>query len=87
MEARYDTLGVGYADLRVLDTSIAAQLHAAIGPANAVINVGAGAGSYEPSGKRVTPVEHSLTMIRQRDANAHPVVQSIALRDQRDRDN
>lgn len=71
MEARYDTLGVGYSDLQVPGTSIAAQLQAAIGPANAVINVGDGAGSYEPAGKRVTAVEPSFTMIRQRDANAY----------------
>jgi SAM-dependent methyltransferase len=43
-----------------------------------VINVGAGAGSYEPADRRVVAVEPSREMIRQRPAAAAPVVQASA---------
>ena len=38
------------------------------------MNVGAGAGSYEPRDRRVVAVEPSLTMIRQRPRDAAPAV-------------
>ena len=40
--------------------------------------MGAGAGSYEPQGRKVVAVEPSLTMIRQRDRDAAPVVRAAA---------
>jgi SAM-dependent methyltransferase len=43
-----------------------------------VINIGAGAGSYEPSDRRVVAVEPALTMIRQREPGAAPVVRAVA---------
>jgi SAM-dependent methyltransferase len=43
------------------------------------VNVGAGAGSYEPSDKWVVAVEPSLVMIRQRAHDAAPVVRASAL--------
>jgi SAM-dependent methyltransferase len=43
-----------------------------------VINVGAGAGSYEPRDRRVVAVEPSMTMIRQREPAASPAVQGTA---------
>ncbi len=45
----YDAIGVGYRDVRKPDRRIAARLHAALGPAEPVLNLGAGAGSYEPT--------------------------------------
>ena len=42
------------------------------------MNVGAGAGSYEPADRRVVAVEPSREMIRQRPARAAPVVQASA---------
>ena len=42
------------------------------------MNVGAGAGSYEPADRRVVAVEPSREMIRQRPAGAAPVVQASA---------
>ena len=50
----------------------------ALGPAASVVNVGAGAGSYEPADRRVVAVEPSREMIRQRPAGAAPVVQASA---------
>lgn len=78
MSLTYDTMGVNYAELRKPDPRIAALLHAALGSARTVLNVGAGAGSYEPTGKLVTAVEPSLEMIRQRHAAAAQVVQAHA---------
>ena len=44
--ARYDSIGINYADLRIPDPRIAAAIAQALGPARTVINVGAGTGSY-----------------------------------------
>lgn len=46
MNAFYDTIGVGYANLRRPDPRIAAQIHAALGDAQTVLNVGAGDMGY-----------------------------------------
>ena len=46
-DADYGTIGTGYARIRQPDPRIAAQFHAALGDARTVLNVGAGAGSYE----------------------------------------
>ncbi|MBK8251913.1 MAG: class I SAM-dependent methyltransferase [Polyangiaceae bacterium] len=54
------------------------MLHAALGSARSVINVGAGTGSYEPTDRLVTAVEPSALMISQRSAQAAPVVQASA---------
>jgi SAM-dependent methyltransferase len=43
-----------------------------------VVNVGAGAGSYEPQDRRVVAVEPSSTMIRQRAPGAAPVLRAVA---------
>ena len=53
-------------------------LHAAMGRAESVLNVGAGTGSYEPVDRRVTAVEPSLEMIRKRSPSAATVIQASA---------
>jgi hypothetical protein len=58
------------------DPRIAAQLEAALGDAVGVVNVGAGAGSYEPRVRQVIAVEPSPVMIAQRAPAAAPAVQS-----------
>ena len=78
MSQFYDTIGVGYRALRRPDPRIAAAIVNALGPAASVVNVGAGAGSYEPDDRRVVAVEPSREMIRQRPAGAAPVVQASA---------
>ena len=78
MSRVYDTIGVDYARLRKPDPRIAGRIEAALGPAETVLNVGAGAGSYEPAGRRVTAVEPSIEMIRQRPVSAAEVVQASA---------
>lgn len=76
--ARYDTIGVDYARLRQPDPRIAARIDHHLGQARSVLNVGAGAGSYEPEGRVVTALEPSGVMIRQRPPGAAPVVQGRA---------
>ena len=58
--------GAGYATLRRTDPRIAAYVHAALGDARTVINVGAGAGSYEPEDRYVVAVEPCAQMRAQR---------------------
>jgi len=74
----YDTIGIGYRALRRPDPRIAAAIITALGPVSSVVNVGAGAGSYEPADRRVVAVEPSREMIGQRPAGAAPVVQASA---------
>lgn len=70
MRAKYDGIGVNYPDLRRPDPRLAAAIDHALGSARSVLNVGAGAGSYEPAGRSVTAVEPSAEMIRKRPAGA-----------------
>jgi SAM-dependent methyltransferase len=65
-DPRYDSIGVGYANTRREDPRTAARIHAALGQARTVANVGAGTGSYEPRDRRVIAVEPSEVMIAQR---------------------
>ena len=78
MSAAYDTIGVNYSDLRKPDARIERVIREALGSAETVLNVGAGAGSYEPADRQVTAIEPSVEMIRQRGAAAAPVVQGHA---------
>ncbi|CAA9535394.1 MAG: hypothetical protein AVDCRST_MAG85-4059 [uncultured Solirubrobacteraceae bacterium] len=66
MTELYDTFGVGYSGKRRSDPRIAAAIHGALGDAESVVNVGAGAGSYEPRDRTVIAVEPSAVMREQR---------------------
>ena len=74
----YDTHGVGYAGQRRADPRIAAAILAALGDARTVLNVGAGAGSYEPRDRWVLAVEPSATMRAQRPVDAAPCLAGAA---------
>jgi SAM-dependent methyltransferase len=74
----YDRIGRGYGAYRRPDARVAAAIDAALGEAVTMVNVGAGAGSYEPSGRRVVAVEPSAAMIAQRPPGAAPTVQASA---------
>lgn len=78
--ALYDRIGIGYADHRRPDGRIAARIADALGPARTIVNVGAGAGSYEPADRRVAAVEPSAGMVRQRPDSAAPAVRATAER-------
>lgn len=75
---RYDTIGLGYARQRRPDPRIAGHLTMALGTARSVLNVGAGAGSYEPADRRVVAVEPSAVMLAQRPPSAAPAVRARA---------
>jgi SAM-dependent methyltransferase len=74
----YDRIGHGYARTREADPRIAQAIAEELGDARSVLNVGAGAGSYEPPGLEVTAVEPSRAMLDQRPLGAAPAVQAPA---------
>jgi SAM-dependent methyltransferase len=76
--ALYDRLGVTYTATRREDPRLASAIHAALGDAVTVVNVGAGAGSYEPRDRRVVAIEPSRVMIAQRPADAAPAIVATA---------
>ena len=73
----YDRIGGGYASNRRADPRWAARIAQAIGDAQSVLNVGAGAGSYEPPGRTAVAVEPSLEMIAQRPRDGAPAVRGV----------
>jgi SAM-dependent methyltransferase len=73
-DTRYDSIGAQYAATRREDPGIAALIHAALGQARTIVNVGAGAGSYEPRDRHVIAVEPSEVMIAQRDPGLPPAI-------------
>ena len=76
--ALYDQIGVGYSEYRRPDERIARRIDSALGQCRSVLNVGAGAGSYEPSTRFVVAVEPSAEMIGQRARNAAPSIRATA---------
>jgi SAM-dependent methyltransferase len=74
----YDELGRTYDATRRPDPRIAARIVEALGDARSVVNIGAGAGSYEPRDRRVIAIEPSRTMIAQRPPDAARVLQANA---------
>src|SRR5690349_2760232 len=79
-DADYGRIGGAYSRYRRPDPRIAEFLHAALGDARTVLNVGAGAGSYEPTDREVTPVEPSASMRAQRPAALATAVDATAER-------
>lgn len=77
-DANYGQIGIDYARYRQPDPQIAQQILAALGDAQTVLNVGAGAGSYEPRDRIVTAVEPSATMRAQRPAHVPPAIDATA---------
>jgi SAM-dependent methyltransferase len=76
----YDSIGVGYTTTRRTDQRLAAAIWQSLGDAATVLNVGAGAGAYEPRDRDVLAVEPSSAMIAQRPRGAAPVVRATAER-------
>lgn len=74
----YDRIGVGYSDVRRADPRFEAAIWQALGDAQSVLNIGAGAGSYEPTDREVIAVEPSPAMIAQRPMNAARAIQGVA---------
>jgi SAM-dependent methyltransferase len=76
--ALYDRLGVTYPTTRREDPRIAAAIHAGLGDAVTVVNVGAGTGSYEPRDRRVVAIEPSRVMISHPPRDAAPAIIATA---------
>jgi SAM-dependent methyltransferase len=76
----YDRIGTRYTTTRRADPRIAAAIATALGDARTLVNVGAGAGAYEPTDRHVVAVEPSRSMIDQRPGNAAACIQAIAER-------
>lgn len=77
-DADYGTIGRDYANFRQPEPAIEALIGRALGSARRVLNVGAGAGSYEPLDRDVTAVEPSASMRAQRPAHLVPAIDGVA---------
>jgi SAM-dependent methyltransferase len=75
---RYDAIGHGYARTRREDPRLRARIVAALGDARTIVNVGAGAGSYEPEDRHVIAVEPSDVMAGQRPRSLAPAIRATA---------
>jgi ketosteroid isomerase-like protein len=76
--AIYDQVGSGYAQRRRPDPRVAGAIRAGLGDARTVVNVGAGAGAYEPADRCLIAVEPSSVMIAQRPPGSAPAVVASA---------
>src|ERR1700689_3945664 len=74
----YEREGAGYARRRRPDPRTAVQVHTALGEARTVLNVGAGAGSYEPHDRYVAAVEPSASMRSLRPPELAPAIDATA---------
>ena len=83
---RYQKIGKTYSATRREDPENARRIALALGSARTVVNVGAGAGSYEPRDRYVIAIEPSDVMAAQRPPDLPPAVRAgagaLPLRDQ-----
>jgi SAM-dependent methyltransferase len=75
---RYERIGLGYARTRREDPRLGKRIHRALGSARTVVNVGAGAGSYEPRDRHVIAIEPSDVMAAQRPPELAPAIRASA---------
>ncbi len=78
--SRYDTIGRTYAETRRTEPRIEVQIHAALGNARRILNIGAGTGNYEPTDRDVVAIDPSVTMLAQRADGAAPAMLGVAER-------
>jgi SAM-dependent methyltransferase len=79
-DADYGAIGGSYARYRQPEPAIEALIAETLGDARTVLNVGAGAGSYEPGDRAETAVEPSASMRAQRPAHLVPAIDAVAER-------
>jgi len=77
-DANYGAIGTGYANYRQPEPAIEALILSVLGDARRVLNVGAGAGSYEPTDREVVAVEPSESMRAQRPAHLSRAIDATA---------
>ena len=69
----YDRIGRDYASIRKADRRWAAAILSAVGNATTVLNVGAGAGSYEPTDRPVIALDPSVYFIDHLPVRVEPL--------------
>lgn len=77
-DADYGAIATGYPSYRQPEPVIAAQIEQALGGARSILNVGAGAGSYEPLDREVTAVEPSASMRARRPPHLAMAIDAVA---------
>lgn len=77
-DADYGRIGDGYTNFRQPEPEFEAAIAVALGGASTVLNVGAGAGSYEPVDREVTAVEPSPAMRAQRPPHLVEAIEGTA---------
>jgi hypothetical protein len=77
-DADYATIGAGYTRYRQPEALIFERIEKALGGAQTVLNVGAGAGSYEPLDREVVALEPSASMRSQRPPHLARAVEGVA---------
>ncbi len=77
-DADYGAIGTDYARYRRPEPSFEKAISSALGDSKTLVNVGAGAGSYEPTTLDVTAVEPSDAMRSQRRPGAARVIDAVA---------
>jgi len=77
-DANYGAIGRDYSKYRQPEPRIAALINQALGPARTVLNVGAGAGSYEPWDREVVAIEPSESMRAQRPSRLPAAINAMA---------
>ena len=75
---RYQQIGKTYSVTRHEDPATARRIALALGAARAIVNVGAGAGSYEPRDRYVIAIEPSDVMAAQRPPYLPPAIRAGA---------
>lgn len=76
--ARYDHIGQHYANKRRQDPYLAARINKALSDCRTIVNLGAGAGSYEPTDRFVLAIEPSDVMAAQRPPHLAPALRLSA---------
>jgi ubiquinone/menaquinone biosynthesis C-methylase UbiE len=77
-DADYAAIGTIYTRYRQPETLILERIKHALGDAQTVLNVGAGAGSYEPLDRDVVAIEPSASMRSQRPPHLVPAIDAVA---------
>ncbi|WFR67434.1 class I SAM-dependent methyltransferase [Curtobacterium flaccumfaciens] len=77
-DADYARIGEDYRKYRRPEPAFARAITKALSNARTVLNVGAGAGSYEPTDRDVTAVEPSASMRAQRPDTLAPAIDATA---------
>lgn len=77
-DTNYSVIGKSYSKYRQPEPRIAAMITEGLVGAQSILNVGAGAGSYEPPDRDVTAVEPSASMRAQRPKHLSAAIEATA---------